>query len=213
MLRAVRGLIVVCSSSAWSRRRCRTSRLLPSGPWCKSSPTQATAETSAGYGICRARWSPARTACSVVGGPGPVRGASGDLGGLTVADSADVLRQRLGRREGRTGASGGHPATRPRPPPVAVPGLLHQVAHWRADTACDGRIRWCATPSDRLPLPAAHRRSRADRGDRLSAGHLVADDRRRAGPHTAGLDHAEVRRSRRPGGDATGDERGPRDGR
>ena len=108
---------------------------------------------------------------------------------------------------------GGHPATGARPPPVAVPGLLHRVAHWRADPAGDDRIRWRATPSDRLPASAAHRCGRVDRGNRLSAGHLVADDRRRAGPHAAGLDHAEVRRSPRPGGDATGDERGPRDGR
>ena len=43
--------------------------------------------------------------------------------------------------------------------------------------------------------------------------HLVADDGRRIGPHTAGHDHTEIRGRPRPGRDATGDECGPRDGR
>ena len=74
------------------------------------------------------------------------------------------------------------------------------------------RIRWRAKASDRLPVAAADRCRRAGRGGRLSAGHIVADDGRRAGAHAVGLDHVEVCRPRRPGGDATGDERGPRDG-
>ncbi len=126
---------------------------------------------------------------------GPVRGAAGDVGGRTPADAMDVLRQHLGRREGRPAALGGHPATRPRPPAIAVAGLLHQVAQRRADTASDRRTGWRATPPDRLSASAADRYSRTGRGYRLSTGHLMADDGRRAGADTAGLDHAEDTRA------------------
>ena len=113
--------------------------------------------------VGRPRGRSAAIAC----GSRAVRGASGDLGRLAVAHSADVLRKRVGRCEGRPGASGGHPTTRPRPPSVAVPGLLRRVAHWRAHPACDDRIRWRPTPSDRLPATPAHRRGCAGRGSRL----------------------------------------------
>ena len=109
--------------------------------------------------------------------------------------------------------SGGHPATRPRPHANAVAGLLQLLAQRRTDAAGDRRTGWCATASDRLSASAADRHGGADRRHRLSGGHLMADDGRRACADTAGAGHPEGRRPRCPGGDAAGDERRPCDGR
>ena len=133
--------------------------------------------------------------------------------GAPVDDSDDVLRQHLGRHEGRPCTARRHPPTRARPPANAVAGLLHQVAQWRADPASDRRTGRRTTPPHRLSASAADRHGGPDRGDRLSAGHLMADDGCRTCAHTAGPDRAEDRGPRCPGRDATGDERRPRDGR
>ena len=117
----------------------------------------------------------------IVGRSGAVRGASGDWAGSLVLTQLMYFVDAWVGAKVRTAAPGGHPAARPRPRAVAVAGLLHRIAHRRADTAGDRRTRWRATSSDRLSASAADRCSRTGRGHRLSIGHLLADDGRRAG--------------------------------